>query len=103
MFELASIALRSQHGEEDTACIRDTAATNGIDTEQLTRATEVIRQLAAAGEDVDAWIRREYIIDGWLHGYLPLDLSLADPAVTTWKLGQYAEAYYAPRPASCVR
>ena len=30
-----------------------------------------------------------------VHGYLPIDASPADTDLTTWKLGQFAEAHYA--------
>jgi hypothetical protein len=53
--------------------------------------------LQRGGEEEEDFILREYILDGWLHGYLPLDVAATDPALSTWKLAQLAEAYYASR------
>lgn len=50
--------------------------------------------MARVGTDIDEFIRREYIINGWLQGYLPLTASLADPALTIRKLAQYAHCHY---------
>ncbi|MGD9622251.1 MAG: hypothetical protein AB7G47_19680 [Mycolicibacterium sp.] len=88
-FELAALLL---DGPQES--VHTTAQANGVDLDQLTRAAEILTRLQAAGEDINEWVRREYIIDGWLHGYLPLQASPADPALTTWKLAQHAEAFY---------
>lgn len=94
-FELAALALQSTEtsggGGES---IRDVAARNGVNLDQLDRAVEILRGVAAAGVDIDEWVRNEYILDGRLHGYLPIDASPADAELTTFKLGQFAEAYY---------
>lgn len=87
-FELAAAAL--EHAPD----IESVAHRNGVDLGQLNRATEILRRLHAGGEDVQDFIRREYVLDGWIHGYLPLDASPADPTLTTWKLSQLAESHY---------
>ncbi len=94
IFELAAISLQSTESPGSEG-IRDVAARNGVDLEQLDRAAEILRGVVAAGGDLDEWIRNEYILDGRLHGYLPIDASPADTDLATWKLGQFAEAHYA--------
>ncbi len=93
-FELAALALDDQQPLEN---IRKTAASNGVALDTLDRAIAVLRILQRGGEDPQDFIMREYILDGWLHGYLPLDVAATDPALSTWKLGQLAEAHYAGR------
>lgn len=95
-FELAALLVSEQDRGDDTAQLQETATNNGVDLDQLNRAAAIVRALAAAGDDVDEWIRREYLIDGWLHGYLPqpAEASPADPGLTTWVLSQYADAHY---------
>lgn len=96
-FELAALLVAEQAaGSNDTASLRETATGNGVDLDQLDRAAAIVRSLAASGEDVDEWIRREYLVDGWLHGYLPTPVETlpADPALTTWVLSQHADAHY---------
>jgi hypothetical protein len=39
-------------------------------------------------------IRQEYLVDGWLLGYLALTVGAADPNLTIWQLGQLAYANY---------
>ena len=72
------------------------AERNGVDRATLDRAAHTLLRLAPA--DVDEWIRQEYIVDGWLHGYLPLNADPADPSLTTWQLGQLADAHYRNAP-----
>lgn len=86
--------LGAQLLDDPQESLRTTAQDNGVDADQLTRAAEILRRLRDAGEDINEWIRREYIIDGWLHGYLPLAASPSDPTLTTWKLSQHAESFY---------
>ena len=111
-FELARHFLVAQH--EDTAAQKDghyvvteedheniesqyaNAERNGVDRDTLNRAAHTLLRLAPA--DVDEWIRQEYIVDGWLHGYLPLTADPADPSLTTWQLGQLAHAHYLDTP-----
>ena len=92
-FELAALVLDGQ--ELENVC--RTALSNGIAVDALDRAIEILRILQRGGEDPHGLILREYILDGWLHGYLPLDVAATDPALSTWKLGQLAEAHYAAR------
>jgi hypothetical protein len=68
------------------------AERNGIDRATIDRAAHTLQRLAPA--DIDTWIRQEYIVDGWLHGYLDLAVDPADPTLTTWRLGQLAHAHY---------
>jgi hypothetical protein len=77
--------------------VRKTAVTNGVAVDALDRAIEILRILQRGGEDPQDFIVREYILGGWLHGYLPLDVAATDPALFTWKLAQLAEACYASR------
>ena len=93
-FELAYQLLTAQPGDDLVGHYAN-AASNGVDRPALDRAAQTLRRLAPA--DVNTWIRQEYIVDGWLHGYLPLDVAGTDPTLTTWKLGQLAEAHYGGR------
>lgn len=92
-FELAAIVLAepNQHTE-----IKALAERNGVDPHQFERAIEVLKAVKSSGEVVEDFIRREYLLDGWLHGYLPLDAPASDSTLTTWSLGQLAEAHYRP-------
>jgi hypothetical protein len=108
IFELARHFLVAQHQdpgaqqhdpvvftEEDHENIEGqyaNAERNGVDRDTLNRAAHTLLRLAPA--DVDEWIRQEYIVDGWLHGYLDLSIDPADPTLTTWRLGQLAYAHY---------
>ncbi|KDE96917.1 hypothetical protein Y900_030250 [Mycolicibacterium aromaticivorans JS19b1 = JCM 16368] len=68
------------------------AERNGVDRATLDRAAHTLLKLAPA--DIDEWIRQEYIVDGWLRGYLPLTTDPTDPNMSTWKLSQLADAHY---------
>ncbi|KDE97063.1 hypothetical protein Y900_027635 [Mycolicibacterium aromaticivorans JS19b1 = JCM 16368] len=92
-FELAALALNG----EDLDGVRRTAKSNGVAVADLERATAVLRVLQQGGEDPDDFVLREYILDGWLKGYLPLDVQAGDPTLNTWRLGQLAEAHYSER------
>ncbi|MGV7570840.1 hypothetical protein PJL70_08550 [Mycobacterium kansasii] len=70
---------------------------HGVSIEALDRAIGILGVLQRGGEDPQDFVLREYILDGWLHGYLPLDIAGTDPTLTTWKLGQLAEAHYGGR------
>lgn len=83
--------LTEQH-HEDIAGQYANAERNGVDRATLERAAHALQRLAPA--DVDEWIRQEYIVDGWLQGYLPLTADPADPSLTTWQLGQLAYTHY---------
>ena len=89
-FELAALAVHDQ----DADAIRRTAADNGVNSSDLERAINILRILQQGGEDLDDFVLREYILDGWLQGYLPLDVKAGDPTLNTWRLGQLAEAHY---------
>ena len=93
-FELANILRTARINGEDCTSLREVATANNVDLDQLDRAAAIVDTLAAEGTDIDEWIRREYIIDGWLHGWLPAQAALNDPALSTWKLSQYADAHY---------
>ncbi|MEX7474564.1 hypothetical protein AB4Z39_33275 [Mycobacterium adipatum] len=90
-FELAYQLLTAQPGDDLVGHYAN-AASNGVDRPALDRAAQTLRRLAPA--DVNTWIRQEYIVDGWLHGYLDITADPADPTLTTWKLGQLADAHY---------
>ncbi|MGV9798799.1 hypothetical protein ACWDTP_12160 [Mycobacterium sp. NPDC003449] len=90
-FELAAIVLTAQRSGEDVTDLYDTAQRNGVDTGQLQRAAQILDQLDAAGEDIDEWIRREYLLDGWLRGYIPIGQADVPLSIAT----QMAEAHYA--------
>jgi hypothetical protein len=92
-FELAALALQN----DDLDAVRKTAAINGVAPLDLDRAIGVLRILKDGGEDLDDFVLREYILDGWLQGYLPLSVQTGDPSLNTWRLGQLAEAHYAAR------
>jgi hypothetical protein len=92
-FELAAMALTEPEQYDDVMAL---AERNGVNPDLFQRATAILKTLGEQGENVDDFVRREYILDGWLHGYLPLEASLSDPSLTVWKLGQFAEAFYRP-------
>jgi uncharacterized membrane protein YjdF len=77
---------------DDIAVHYANAEPDGVDRATLDRATHILQRLTPA--DVDEWIRQEYIVDGWLHGYLALTVDSADPSLTTWQLGQLASAHH---------
>lgn len=90
-FELAAILLTAQRGGEDGTDLCETAQRNGVDTGQLQRAAQILDQLDTAGEDINEWIRREYLVDGWLHGYIPIGQADVPLSIAA----QMAEAHYA--------
>ncbi|PBA68925.1 hypothetical protein CKJ76_25760 [Mycobacterium avium] len=76
----------------DTDAHYANAASNGVDRAQLDRAAATLQRIDP--DDFDTWIRREYIVDGWLHGYLDPSANPDDPTLTAWVLGQRAAAHY---------
>jgi hypothetical protein len=92
-FELAALALSGQSLDS----VRTTAEVNGVGAADLERAISILCILQEGGEDPDAFVLREYILDGWLQGYLPLNVQAGDPILNTWRLGQLAEAHYGGR------
>lgn len=40
------------------------------------------RGLSAAGEDVEEWVRRQYVVDGWVQGNLQIDPQSLTPTPT---------------------
>lgn len=89
-FEMAALTLNGQ----DLDGVRKAAESNGVAPADLDRAIAILRVLKEGGEDPDDFVLREYILDGWLQGYLPLNVQAGDPALNTWRLGQLAEAHY---------
>ena len=94
-FELAALAVNGGVGPDNA---RKTAVEKGISPETFDRAVQVLLKLLDGGEDSDDFVLREYILDGWLQGYLPVDVQAGDPMLTTWQLGQLAEAHYSRQP-----
>ena len=90
-FEMAAMAI-AEPGEH--SAIKALAQRNGVDVDQFERATAILKGVVAAGDTVENFVRHEYIVDGWLHGYLPLAASPTDGTLTTWKLAQFAESHY---------
>lgn len=92
MFELAAMVLTARERGDHDSVAYATAEANGVEPEQLDRAVATLARLQIA--DFATWIRHEYLIDGWLHGYLDTTVDSADPTLTTWMLGQLADAHY---------
>ena len=90
-FELAAMVLADPGQHDDVKAL---AERNEVGPDHFERAILIVTAIAASGERIEDFVRREYILDGWLHGYLPLDASPNDTSLTTWKLGQFAEAHY---------
>lgn len=89
-FELASFLLEAKRNNTDTANIHETAQRNGVDTGQLQRAADILEHFTTNDQDTAEWIHREYLIDGWLHGYIPPDQT----DIPTYIAAQLAEAHY---------
>jgi hypothetical protein len=68
------------------------AARNRIAQDDLDRAVATLERLAI--DDFATWIRHEYIVDGWLNGYLDINADPADPTLTTSVLSQHADLHY---------
>jgi hypothetical protein len=91
-FELASTLLDARRRGEPVAGHYDIASRNGIAHDALDRAAATLERLAI--EDCATWIRHEYIVDGWLNGYLDINADPADPTLTTSLLSQHADLHY---------
>ena len=89
IFELAHQLLADRHAGNSVEGHYANAERNGISRAVLDRAANTLQRIAP--EDFATWIRQEYIVDGWLHGYVDVT---SDDAPTTWVLGQLAEAHY---------
>jgi hypothetical protein len=76
--------------------VRTLADRHGIPGLSVDRAMATLTALAASGEDLDEWVRRQYVLDGWMQGYLQIDAAALSDVETfsTWKLGQLAYAHY---------
>lgn len=94
LFELTALLRTTRQNNEDETNLREAATHNRIDLKELDRVAAIVDALAADGIDLDEWVRREYIIDGWLRGWLSPQTSLDDPSLTTWKLSQFADEHY---------
>lgn len=95
VFELAAQFVELVARGDDGSDTRELAARNDIDAGELDRAIAIVQGFISGGADITQWLHQEYMIDGWLRGYLPLDTSPAD--VSTWTLGQMADNHYAGR------
>ncbi|BBX30449.1 MULTISPECIES: hypothetical protein [Mycolicibacterium] len=93
VFELAAQALISA---EEAEISRSIVERKDISTESFDRAVATVQALKAAGEDLDEWVRRQYIVDGWLQGWLQVDAQLLTDAAaaSTWQLAQLAAGFY---------
>lgn len=91
-FELAHQLLSALSLGHDTAGVYASAASNDVRSDALDRAAATLQRIAPT--DFGTWIRSEYIVDGWLHGYLDATADPADPTLTTWVLAQLASAHY---------
>ncbi len=91
VFELAALALNPEVGQDNA---RKTARDNGIDDAVFDRAVGVLRRVKDGGEDIDDFVLREYILDGWLQGYVPLGAQASNSMLTTWRLAQLAQDHY---------
>ena len=89
IFELAHQLLADRHAGNSVEGHYANAERTGTSRAVLDRAANTLQRIAP--EDFATWIRREYIVDGWLHGYV--DVTSGDEP-TTWVLGQLAEAHY---------
>ena len=91
VFELAVLALDPEVGQDNA---RKTARDNGIDDAVFDRAVGVLHRVKDGGEDIDDFVLREYILDGWLQGYVPLGAQASNAMLTTWRLAQLAQEHY---------
>ena len=91
VFELAALALDSEVGQDNA---RKTARDNGINDAVFDRAVGVLHRIKDGGEDIDDFVLREYILDGWLQGYVPLGAQASNSMLTTWRLAQLAQDHY---------
>lgn len=93
IFEMAKQIVDVTARGEDPSKSREAALHNGIDPGELERAVVIVQHFISSGSDVEQWLHQEYIIDGWLRGYLPLETSASETGI--WTLGQMADAFYA--------
>lgn len=68
-FELAAMAVVDPGRHND---FKDTAERNGVGPDQFDRAAAILKTYVSSVESLEDFVRREYFLDGWLHGYLPL-------------------------------
>ncbi|MDO3331515.1 hypothetical protein [Mycobacteroides abscessus] len=92
VFELAVQFTELVSRGEDGSDTRELAARNDVDAGELDRAIAIVQGFISSGADITQWLHQEYMIDGWLRGYLPLETSPAD--ISTWTLGQLAASHY---------
>lgn len=93
IFPMAAALRVPGRDDEYYARVRDSAENNGIAADQLDRAA-FVDGVRRGGTDMDEWIRQEFIVDGWLHGYVSLDASPTDPEWSTWTLAQRNDEHY---------
>lgn len=91
-FELANQLLADRAAGQDVEGHYANAERNGINRAQLDRAAATLQRLAP--EDFATWIRQEYLVDGWLHGYVDVTAAAPGADLTTWVLGQLADEHY---------
>mgnify|MGYP001596182522 FL=1 len=91
-FELANDLLADRAAGQEVEGHYANAERNGISRAELNRAAATLQRLAP--EDFATWIRQEYLVDGWLHGYVDVAAAGSGAELTTWVLGQLADAHY---------
>ncbi|KWX19576.1 hypothetical protein AFM11_35165 [Mycolicibacterium wolinskyi] len=94
VLQMAVALIVPQRDDEYYRRIREAAEGNGVPPDLLDRAAFIVDGVYKGGTDIDEWIRQEYIVDGWLHGYVPLDASPTDPHWSTFRLAQLAADHY---------
>ncbi|SLJ76324.1 hypothetical protein [Mycobacteroides abscessus] len=92
IFELAHQLLADRHAGNSVEGHYANAERNGISRAVLDRAANTLQRIAP--EDFVTWIRQEYLVDGWLHGYVDVTSASTGDELTTWVLGQLADAHY---------
>lgn len=94
VLQMAVALMTPGFDDEYYSGVRSAAESNGVSAEELDRAAFVVDGVQRGGGDLDEWIRQEFIVDGWLHGYVPLELDPSDPKWSTWKLAQFNDEHY---------
>ena len=87
VLEIAGMTLMADDKGQSTDSLRETAAKNGVDSDQLDRAITILRRLPAEGRT--EFVYQQMLLDGRVKGYVGLD-----DQPSPWTLGQLAHGYY---------